>query len=261
MTSYSVASSDKTENIDSSNNFFYKLYAIINHIGDDLNSGHYYCYVRSVDNLWFLVDDVHCRTVSSAEVLNHPQALMLFYGKVFYTSKTIDTSFQQIPHPLTSVITESNINLDSSISSSSMPAISTSINESITFLNGKISTTKSLINTTKTMQSDNFNFLRNIQSTSASTLSAVNSSKTIVLNKDPVPGETESSITTIKRCSDKFIKDKQKTTDHILNKETCKKLASVAAGVSINETYEDTLKQRHFFRLRQNELLKMNKYR
>ncbi|CAF3994377.1 unnamed protein product, partial [Rotaria sp. Silwood1] len=122
MTSYSVASSDKTENIDSSNNFFYKLYAIINHIGDDLNSGHYYCYVRSVDNLWFLVDDVHCRTVSSAEVLNHPQALMLFY-------------------------------------------------------------------------------------------------------------------------------------------ETCKKLASVAAGVSINETYEDTLKQRHFFRLRQNELLKMNKYR
>ncbi|CAF4854420.1 unnamed protein product, partial [Rotaria sp. Silwood1] len=261
MTSYSVSSSDKTENIDSSNNFFYKLYAIINHIGDDLNSGHYYCYVRSVDNLWFLVDDVHCRTVSSAEVLNHPQALMLFYGKVFYTSKTIDTSFQQIPHPLTSVITESNINLDSSISSSSMPAISTSINESITFLNGKISTTKTLINTTKTMQSDNFNFLRNIQSTSASTLSAVNSSKTIVLNKDPVPGETESSITTIKRCSDKFIKDKQKTTDHILNKETCKKLASVAAGVSINETYEDTLKQRHFFRLRQNELLKMNKYR
>ncbi|CAF3717580.1 unnamed protein product [Rotaria sordida] len=290
MTSYSLASNDKTENINSSDNSFYKLYAVINHIGDDLNSGHYYSYVRSVDNLWFLVDDAHCRNVSSTEVLNHSEALILFYAKIFHTSKTMDTSFQQIPQPLTSLVTEDNIVLHSSILSSSMPANSTSMNESITFLNEKISKPKSLINTTKTMQSDTFNSLRDTQSTSENTLSTVDSSKTIVLNKDPIPGETESSITIIKRCSNKLIKDKQKTTDHILNKasdtsqqpmyykksflnktfddsihqvpdETCKKLASVAAGVSIDETYEDTLKQKHFFRLSQNELLKMNKYR
>ncbi|CAF3179937.1 unnamed protein product, partial [Rotaria sp. Silwood2] len=288
MTPYSLASSEKTEKINSSNNFFYKLYAIINHIGDNLNSGHYYSHARSVDNCWFLVDDAHCANVSSIEVLNHPEALILFYANVFHMSKTVDTLFQQIPKPLTSVITESNIASNSSILSSSMPANSTSINESIIFSDEKISKTKSLIITTKAMQSDNLNSLRNIQSMSDNTLSTVNSSKTIVLNKDPVPEETESSITIIKKCSNKLIKDKQKTIDHILNKdisqqpmyykksflnktfddsihqvsdETCKKLASVAAGVPIDEIYEDTLEQKHFFRLSQNELLKMNKFR
>ncbi|CAF4486468.1 unnamed protein product [Rotaria magnacalcarata] len=33
------------------------------------------------DNRWFLVDEAHCQHVSSNEVLNHPEAFMLFYAK------------------------------------------------------------------------------------------------------------------------------------------------------------------------------------
>ncbi|CAF1527355.1 unnamed protein product [Rotaria magnacalcarata] len=42
--------------------------------------------------------------------------------------------------------------------------------------------------------------------------------------------------------------------------ETCKKLASVAAGVRIEQVFEETLSQTHHFRLTEIELLKMNQY-
>ncbi|CAF3542908.1 unnamed protein product, partial [Rotaria socialis] len=42
---------------------------------------------------------------------------------------------------------------------------------------------------------------------------------------------------------------------------TCKKLASVAAGVRIEQVFEATLSQTHHFRLNETELLKMNQYR
>ncbi|CAF4416535.1 unnamed protein product [Rotaria magnacalcarata] len=47
------------------------------------------------DNRWFLVDEAHCQHVSSNEVLNHPEAFMLFYAKVYPTSISINESFQQ----------------------------------------------------------------------------------------------------------------------------------------------------------------------
>ncbi|CAF4390699.1 unnamed protein product, partial [Rotaria magnacalcarata] len=47
------------------------------------------------DNRWFLVDDAHCQHVSSNEVLNHPEAYMLFYAKACPTSISMNESFQQ----------------------------------------------------------------------------------------------------------------------------------------------------------------------
>ncbi|CAF2117289.1 unnamed protein product [Rotaria magnacalcarata] len=95
MTSDLFTANDKSQNINSSTNNLYKLYAVINHIGDNLNSGHYYLYIRSSDNRWFLVDDAHCQHVSSNEVLNHPEAFMLFYAKVCPASVSMNESFQQ----------------------------------------------------------------------------------------------------------------------------------------------------------------------
>ncbi|CAF1541416.1 unnamed protein product [Rotaria magnacalcarata] len=40
-------------------------------------------------------DDTRCRHVSSNEVLNHPEAFMLFYAKVCSTSISMNESFQQ----------------------------------------------------------------------------------------------------------------------------------------------------------------------
>jgi len=94
MTSYFTTTNDNKENINPSNNYFYKLYAVINHIGDDLHSGHYYSYVRSSDNLWFIVDDLNCRVVPSKEVFNHPNALILFYAKECYMSTNNNPSFE-----------------------------------------------------------------------------------------------------------------------------------------------------------------------
>ncbi|CAF4918574.1 unnamed protein product, partial [Rotaria magnacalcarata] len=49
----------------------------------------------SSDNLWFLVDDARCQHVSSNEVLNHPEAFMLFYAKV--RSKLTNTILNNEP--------------------------------------------------------------------------------------------------------------------------------------------------------------------
>ncbi|CAF4959662.1 unnamed protein product, partial [Rotaria magnacalcarata] len=92
MTSDLFTTNDKSRNINSSTNNLYKLYAVINHIGDNLNSGHYYSYIRSSDNRWFLVDDAHCQHASSNEILNHPEAFMLFYVKASAHSTPINTS-------------------------------------------------------------------------------------------------------------------------------------------------------------------------
>ena len=91
MSSHILNSNHENKSIHSSNNYLYKLYAVINHVGNDLNSGHYFSYIKTSNNLWFLVDDMYCRAVSLDEVLNRPEALILFYGRVYGTPTNLST--------------------------------------------------------------------------------------------------------------------------------------------------------------------------
>ncbi|CAM4786368.1 unnamed protein product [Rotaria magnacalcarata] len=56
--------------------------------------------INSSDNLWFLVDDARCQHVSSNEVLNHPEAFMLFYAKASAHSTPINTSITLLKEQL-----------------------------------------------------------------------------------------------------------------------------------------------------------------
>jgi ubiquitin C-terminal hydrolase len=105
MTSHFSNSNNENQQANSSNNL-YKLYAVINHVGEDPYHGHYYSYIRSSDDRWFIVNDEYCGTVPSNEVFNHRDAFVLFYGRVFDTSDINNSSCQQ--QKSTSLITESN---------------------------------------------------------------------------------------------------------------------------------------------------------
>ncbi|XP_057421727.1 ubiquitin carboxyl-terminal hydrolase 23-like isoform X2 [Lotus japonicus] len=56
----------------------YSLYGVLVHSGSSTHSGHYFCYVRTSNNMWYTLDDNRVNHVSEREVLNQ-QAYMLFY--------------------------------------------------------------------------------------------------------------------------------------------------------------------------------------
>ncbi|CAI8611381.1 unnamed protein product [Vicia faba] len=56
----------------------YSLYGVLVHSGYNTHSGHYYCYVRTSNNMWYTLDDNRVKHTSEREVLNQ-QAYMLFY--------------------------------------------------------------------------------------------------------------------------------------------------------------------------------------
>ena len=43
----------------------YKLYAVLVHSGYSCNSGHYYCFVKAANNLWYQMNDSSVSTQSS----------------------------------------------------------------------------------------------------------------------------------------------------------------------------------------------------
>ncbi|XP_018329537.1 ubiquitin carboxyl-terminal hydrolase 22 [Agrilus planipennis] len=58
----------------------YSLFAVINHEGNSVNTGHYICFVRQQRNYWFKCDDQNISRASLADVLNS-EAYLLFYHK------------------------------------------------------------------------------------------------------------------------------------------------------------------------------------
>lgn len=59
----------------------YRLYAVLVHSGYSSNSGHYYCYVRASNGIWYLMNDSTVRQVTLKAVLSQ-QAYLLFYTKL-----------------------------------------------------------------------------------------------------------------------------------------------------------------------------------
>ncbi|CAF3169111.1 unnamed protein product [Rotaria socialis] len=225
MTSNSCISNDKDQNVNLSNTYCYKLYAVINHVGTNLNSGHYYAYIRSSDDIWFLIDDAKCRNVSASEVLGHSEALILFYAKLSYSSTNTSTSVKQNKHQLMTSTPANNRVSYSSILSSLVMNNSTPINRHSWLKDEQPSNNN---------HADHAEPQRNFPLELLSTSSIANSPDNSVLNDEPLPGQTE---------------------------KNCKKLASVASGVMIEEIYERTLPQTHDFRLNQTEIVKLNLFR
>jgi len=57
----------------------YKLYGVVNHVGGDMDSGHYTAYVRS-GGQWFCCNDDHVYSISEEDVVT-PHAYLLFYAR------------------------------------------------------------------------------------------------------------------------------------------------------------------------------------
>ena len=65
------------------NNYTYSLYAVLLHLGVELNSGHYTCYVKSIDKEWFYFNDNVVRKCRIDEVLQSAEeAYCLFYTQI-----------------------------------------------------------------------------------------------------------------------------------------------------------------------------------
>lgn len=58
----------------------YSLYAVLVHSGGSCNSGHYYCYVKGSNGMWYCMNDSSVNQVSLSHVLQQ-QAYILFYEK------------------------------------------------------------------------------------------------------------------------------------------------------------------------------------
>ncbi|KAG0327777.1 Ubiquitin carboxyl-terminal hydrolase 36 [Dissophora globulifera] len=58
----------------------YSLYAVLVHAGGSCHSGHYYCYVKSSNGIWYSMNDSHVSVVSLQTVLSQ-NAYMLFYSQ------------------------------------------------------------------------------------------------------------------------------------------------------------------------------------
>ncbi|XP_057724254.1 uncharacterized protein LOC130940194 isoform X2 [Arachis stenosperma] len=58
----------------------YYLYAVVVHSGENLNSGHYYCFVRTSENNWCKYDDSKATEASESEVVGE-EAYILFYAQ------------------------------------------------------------------------------------------------------------------------------------------------------------------------------------
>ncbi|KAF9130063.1 hypothetical protein BGW39_003513 [Mortierella sp. 14UC] len=59
-------------------NLTYNLYAVLVHSGGSCHSGHYYCFVKSSNGIWYSMNDSHVSVVSQQTVLSQ-NAYMLFY--------------------------------------------------------------------------------------------------------------------------------------------------------------------------------------
>jgi len=72
----------------------YKLYAVLVHSGFSCNSGHYYCYVKAANGIWYEMNDSRVSQVGLQTVLR-AQAYLLFYSITGYS--TSKTSFKANP--------------------------------------------------------------------------------------------------------------------------------------------------------------------
>uniref|UniRef100_A0A3P9HP57 ubiquitinyl hydrolase 1 n=1 Tax=Oryzias latipes TaxID=8090 RepID=A0A3P9HP57_ORYLA len=67
----------------------YGLYAVLVHSGYSCHAGHYYCYIKASNGLWYQMNDSMVQSSNIKVVLNQ-QAYVLFYLRIPETKKTAD---------------------------------------------------------------------------------------------------------------------------------------------------------------------------
>jgi ubiquitin carboxyl-terminal hydrolase 36/42 len=76
----------------------YELYAVLVHRGSEIWSGHYYCYVKNSNNMWYLMNDETVRLCKMEEVLQE-RAYLLFYRQIVFDSTPTAQPQVQSPSP------------------------------------------------------------------------------------------------------------------------------------------------------------------
>ncbi|CAF0912387.1 unnamed protein product [Adineta ricciae] len=89
-------SNKENQNHGESNEYLYRLYAVINHISKNNDNGHYHAYLRTYNDIWFFVNDSQCQQVSLEQVLYNKYASIFFYGK----TPRAPTNTKHVPTPI-----------------------------------------------------------------------------------------------------------------------------------------------------------------
>ena len=84
--------------------FNYSLYAVIVHEGSSMGSGHYVCYAKAGNGVWYLFNDSHVQQVSEQTVLNQSAYILMYESKdnrCFYPSHKLDAEVTPTKTPST----------------------------------------------------------------------------------------------------------------------------------------------------------------
>ncbi|XP_010001840.1 PREDICTED: ubiquitin carboxyl-terminal hydrolase 17-like protein 6 [Chaetura pelagica] len=73
----------------------YKLYAVLVHRGHTCHSGHYYCYIKARDSLWYKMDDSSV-THSDINTALSQEAYLLFYLRLGMKALDIPTALNMV---------------------------------------------------------------------------------------------------------------------------------------------------------------------
>lgn len=86
----------------------YSLYAVIVHEGSSMGSGHYVCYAKAGNGVWYLFNDSEVRQVSEQTVLNQSAYILMYESRderCFYPSNNIETTPLKSPTGIVRITT------------------------------------------------------------------------------------------------------------------------------------------------------------
>jgi ubiquitin C-terminal hydrolase len=70
-------------NLDGGSTRRYRLYSVVEHVGERVDRGHYVCCAMDADNTWQHFDDVKVSERDLSSVLHQSQAYVLFYELIY----------------------------------------------------------------------------------------------------------------------------------------------------------------------------------
>lgn len=78
----------------------YDLYGVLVHLGHSVHSGHYYCYIKGPNGLWYKMDDTVVSQVGLSDNGLHASAVLLAFGLLRPSGDPHQRSSQPCLHDL-----------------------------------------------------------------------------------------------------------------------------------------------------------------
>ena len=88
--------------------FRYSLYAVIVHEGSSMSSGHYVCYAKAGNGVWYLFNDSHVQQVSEQTVMNQSAYIVMYESKDY---RSFYPSNRAVPSTPTNATTPKTISV------------------------------------------------------------------------------------------------------------------------------------------------------